>query len=235
MKLTKKKVFVTALVICLVAIISMGTLAWFSDTDSATNNFLVTDSDKTPNDVFSVDVTEKVANDGETPSDTTVDGYTFNNIIPGDELTKQPFVTNTGSYDQYIRVTVTVSDQAAFADALGEDFPVASAFVNINTTDLVLESSDIVNDNLVYVYYVNKIVNPNGSIRLFDGVIIPTDLTQQDVANEKLSDGVTANTLKDGFTIDIFAEAVQADNTVVNATNLNSVEAAREAFATVGM
>lgn len=235
MKLTKKKVFVTALVICLVAIISMGTLAWFSDTDSATNNFLVTDSDKTPNDVFSVDVTEKVANDGETPSDTTVDGYTFNNIIPGDELTKQPFVTNTGSYDQYIRVTVTVSDQAAFADALGEDFPVASAFVNINTTDLVLESSDIVNDNLVYVYYVNKIVAPTESIRLFDGVIIPTDLTQQDVANEKLSDGVTANTLKDGFTIDIFAEAVQADNTVTVATNLNSVEAAREAFATVGM
>ena len=235
MKLTKKKVFVTALVICLVAIISMGTLAWFSDTDSATNNFLVTDSDKTPNDVFSVDVTEKVANDGETPSDTTVDGYTFNNIIPGDELTKQPFVTNTGKYDQYIRVTVTVSDQAAFADALGEDFPVASAFVNINTTDLVLESSDIVNDNLVYVYYVNKIVAPTESIRLFDGVIIPTDLTQQDVANEKLSDGVTANTLKDGFTIDIFAEAVQADNTVTVATNLNSVEAAREAFATVGM
>ena len=28
---------------------------------------------------------------------------------------------------------------------------------------------------------------------------------------------------------------VQADNTVVNATNLNSVEAAREAFTTVGM
>ena len=235
MKLTKKKVFVTSLVICLVAIISMGTLAWFSDTDSATNNFLVTDSDKTPNDVFSVDVTEKVANDGETPSDTAVDGYTFNDIIPGDELTKQPFVTNTGAYDQYIRVTVTISDQAAFADALGEDFSVASAFVNINTTDLVLESSDIVNDNLVYVYYVNKIVAPTQSIRLFDGVIIPTDLTQQDVANEKLSDGVTANTLKDGFTIDIFAEAVQADNTVVNATNLNSVEAAREAFATVGM
>ena len=235
MKLTKKKVFVTSLVICLVAIISMGTLAWFSDTDSATNNFLVTDSDKTPNDVFSVDVTEKVANDGETPSDTAVDGYTFNDIIPGDELTKQPFVTNTGEYDQYIRVTVTISDQAAFADALGEDFPVASAFVNINTTDLVLESSDIVNDNLVYVYYVNKIVAPTESIRLFDGVIIPTDLTQQDVANEKLSDGVTANTLKDGFTIDIFAEAVQADNTVTVATNLNSVEAAREAFTTVGM
>ena len=91
------------------------------------------------------------------------------------------------------------------------------------------------NDNLVYVYYVNKIVAPTESIRLFDGVIIPTDLTQQDVANEKLSDGVTANTLKDGFTIDIFAEAVQADNTVTVATNLNSVEAAREAFTTVGM
>ena len=235
MKFTKKKVFVAALAICLVAIISMGTLAWFSDTDSVSNNFMVTDSDKTPDDVFSVDVTEFVADDGVTTPTSVTDGYTFEDIAPGDELTKQPFVTNKGEYDQYIRVTVTISDQAAFEDALGESFPVASAFVNINTTDLVLESSATENDSLVYVYYVNKIVAPADSIRLFDGVIVPTGLTQQNIANEKLSDGVTANTLKDGFTIDIFAEAVQANNTVVNATELNSVEAAREAFTTVGM
>lgn len=235
MKMTKKKVLVIALAISLVAILSMGTLAWFTDTDSAKNEFKVTNSDKTPDDVFSVDVTEFVADDGETTEKSVTDGYTFEDIAPGDLLTKRPFVTNKGAYDQYIRVTVTISDQKAFADALGDNYDVASAFQGINTTDLVLVKSAIENDSLVYVYYVNKIVKPAESIKLFDSVEIPKGLTQQHVANEKLSDGVTENTLKDGFTIDIFAEAVQADNTVTNATNLNSLEAAQEAFATCGM
>ena len=38
MKMTKKKVFVAALAICLIAIISMGTLAWCNATDDITNN-----------------------------------------------------------------------------------------------------------------------------------------------------------------------------------------------------
>ena len=44
MKLTKKKVFVAALAICLIAILSFGTLAWFSAGDSVKNEFYVADS-----------------------------------------------------------------------------------------------------------------------------------------------------------------------------------------------
>ena len=59
MKMTKKKVFVIALAICLVAIISMGTLAWFNAQDAVTNDFMIADSDDdTPNEIFSVDVWE---------------------------------------------------------------------------------------------------------------------------------------------------------------------------------
>ena len=49
MKFNKKKVFVTALAVCLIAILSMGSLAWFSHKDSVYNEFFVADSeDNTP-------------------------------------------------------------------------------------------------------------------------------------------------------------------------------------------
>ena len=41
MKMTKKKVFVASLAVCLVAVLSMGTLAWFTATDSVENIFQV--------------------------------------------------------------------------------------------------------------------------------------------------------------------------------------------------
>ena len=59
MKMTKKKVFLAALAVCLVAIISMSTLAWFSDSDQVNNEFLIADSDdNTADDIFNIDVWE---------------------------------------------------------------------------------------------------------------------------------------------------------------------------------
>ena len=64
MKLTKKKVFVSALAVCLVVILSFGTLAWFTDTDSVKNDFYMATSNQDPDAIFSVDVWEYV--DGDT-------------------------------------------------------------------------------------------------------------------------------------------------------------------------
>ncbi len=207
MKMNKKKVFVAALAISLVAIISMGTLAWFNASDTATNNFFVTNSEDGADAVFSVDVTENVADPGADPK--PVNGYDFKDILPGDKLVKQPFVTNKGSYDQFIRVTVTISDYSAFNAALGEEYLIAGLFDGLNWgyegAQLVLDShtEDKANDELVFVFYVNEIVSPGESIRLFDKVLIPYQLEQADFAE---------SSLKDGFSIDIFAEAVQTEN-----------------------
>ena len=55
MKLTKKKVVSIALVVCLIAILSAGTLAWFSDDDAVTNKFFIADSeDDTPDALYMV-------------------------------------------------------------------------------------------------------------------------------------------------------------------------------------
>ena len=45
MKLTKKKVLVLSAAVCVLAILSMSTLAWFNASDSAINNFKFDDSD----------------------------------------------------------------------------------------------------------------------------------------------------------------------------------------------
>ena len=55
MKLNKKKVIALALVVCLIATLSMGSLAWFTDSDSVTNDFQIAGSEnQNPDDVFSM-------------------------------------------------------------------------------------------------------------------------------------------------------------------------------------
>ena len=60
MKFNKKKVFVSALAISLIAILSFSTLAWFKDSDYIDNDFMITDSEQvtTPDDVFSINIYE---------------------------------------------------------------------------------------------------------------------------------------------------------------------------------
>ena len=75
MKLTKKKVFVAAIALCLIAIISAGTLAWFQASDEVTNKFMIADSDQDGTPDFSVDVWE---NDPADPEEKDTDGVTYN-------------------------------------------------------------------------------------------------------------------------------------------------------------
>ena len=112
--MNKKKLFSLALTVIMIAILSFGTLAWFSDSDDVTNNFYIASSDDTdPDDIFSVDVWENTP-DG----DKDQDGYEYKDVLPGDVLKKEVSVENTGYYDQYVRVTVTVSDAAAWMEVL---------------------------------------------------------------------------------------------------------------------
>ena len=103
MKLSKTKVVALALAVCLIAVLSMGSLAWFTDDDSVTNDFFIAGSeDQDPDKVFSVDVWEDkdLLDNGE---DKIQDGIEFPAILPGDELFKEVHIENTGAYPQYIR------------------------------------------------------------------------------------------------------------------------------------
>lgn len=213
MRLTKKKVFVAALAICLVAIISMGSLAWFTASDSVTNKFLIADSeDDTPDEIFSVDVWEKTPD-----SEEDTDGYEYPDILPGATLVKEPHVENTGHYDQYIRVVVTISDATAWLNAVGEDIDMNTVFVGFDETQWTNIEKKIEGetDTVTYVLYYNGILESGKDITLFTDVKIPDSLTQAQAA-----------AFGGDFTIDVKAQAVQTENVGANAY---------EAFATVGM
>ena len=221
MKMTKKKVFVTALAICLVAILSMGTLAWFNAQDEVTNKFMIADSDDdTPDEIFSVDVWENTP-DGEKDQD----GYEYTDILPGDTLKKEARVENTGHYDQYVRVTVTISDAQAWIDALGANFSVADVFDGFVAADWNhiwnnMNGATTIPENFVYVMYYKNIVKPGDVINVFNNVKIPTSLTREE-----------AVAFGGNFDITVKAEAVQTENVVPEGTA--AADAAWAAFKTV--
>lgn len=202
MKLNKKKIIVLALALSLLALVSAGTLAWFTDSDSVTNNFHVATSTEKPDDIFSVTLLENVDTDGDGVADSTVAGCTFENIYPSAQLVKEPFVTNTGAYDQYIRVLVTID---ADYDALVSDL--TETYLGYDDTLWTAAGKTQVGDKVTYTYYLNAILAPDASQTLFTHVVIPADLDENDFATLTTGD----------FAMEIVAEAVQADNTGDNA------------------
>ena len=225
--MSKKKVLVISLVAIMIAILSYSTLAWFSDSDNATNDFTVNGAgQEDPDEIFSVEVKENV--DGE---DEPVDEMTFENVLPGAEYKKEAYVTNTGSNDQYIRVTLTISDWALIKDIvtinMDDDFAtnwyIDSTDVSVDAEGNLTAASDASVDadgNLVVVMYLDKILVPGETVELMDLVSISTAATQDDFAAEGFADG---------FYIDIDADAVQTQNMLENYSDVEW-QNARDSF-----
>jgi len=217
MKMSKKKVFVTALALCLVAILSLGTLAWFNAADEITNRFMIADSDGDGTPDFSVEVWEN-ENDGDDTADedgdgsTTIthDGNEYPEIAPGDVLAKNPTVENTGDYDQWIRVLVTVDEYtkinaACINQGISDDI---RSWLDIDDTAWIAADAETVvdGDKITYVYYYNYKLAKDQTAVLFNNVTIPGEFEQEDM---KFASG--------DFSITVKAEALQADNTGDNA------------------
>lgn len=228
--MNKKKLLSLALVVIMIAMVSFSTLAWFTDDDSVTNEFLVAGSeDQNPDDIFSVDVWEDTDGDGE---EDTTDGATYENILPGDKLVKVANVENTGSYDQYIRVTVEITDAAAWQNALGENFNDETLMACFDGYDPDLwrhetTEVDAAADVIRIVLYYNGgnkenrgIVAPDQVVTVFTAVNIPTTLTQAQAAE-----------FAGGFEIKVIADAVQTENLGIDTTN--TICDAYEAFQVV--
>ena len=228
MKGTKKRVLLASLAVCLLALLSARTLAWFTDSKEVVNEFnIATSEDTEKDDIFSVDVWENTP-EGEKDED----GFVYEDILPGDVLKKEANVENTGYYDQYIRVTVTVSDAAAWQSALNTTkVPKLEDIVNgwdRNANIWVDNSSEIVDDKIVYTMYYNGILqgdmesiydNHKSVVTVFTEVKIPQSLTvEQAVA------------FKNNFAISVKADAVQTENLGIDRSQ---GEGAKEAFEVV--
>lgn len=217
----KSKVFVIALAVCLIAVASLGTLAWFNDSDEVKNDFFISNSEDDPDDIFSVDVWEDDTENDPLPGDPEepkLDGIEFDDILPGDELYKEVHIENTGAYDQYIRATVTVSDASVWQKVYGQRLVPLTAFVEtIDEAALYTTVSyyDAVNDAFVYELYYKDVLAPDAEFIVFDRVNISTAL-----------DRFQAAELAGSFYINVVADAVQTENVGSNVY---------EAFKTVGL
>ena len=205
MKLSKRKVFVAAIAVCLIAILSIGSFAWFNANDDITNTFKVADSDDpdTKPD-FSVDVWENdpTATDPNAKDD---DGVTYEEIAPGDTIAKNPTIENTGDYDQWIRVYVTFTEFDVIKKACDDRGISADlrTWLNVDSnywTAVDAESTSTA-DTYTYVYYYNYKLAEDQTAVLFTEVNIPGEFVQEDMDYGD-----------DGFNITVQALAIQSDN-----------------------
>ena len=208
--MSKKKLFALSVVVIMIAILSFSSLAWFTDADDVTNKFMVAGSDDAdPDDIFSVDVWEDLDGDGKKDTDA---GGTYQDILPGDVLDKEPHVVNTGSYDQYIRVSVTISHAKVWGELAKQGLDVTSVFVGFDATkwdriwNNISENPNA--EEIVYAMYYKEILKPGEEIVVFTDVKIPESLTQE-----------LAAAFEGSFTINVKADAVQTQNVGVDTTN----------------
>lgn len=233
MKNVKSKIFLAALALSLVAIVSVGSLAWFSDAASVSNNFMVAQSDDdTPEDVFSIDAYEINPEDGSEERT----GLTYTDVLPGASLEKKAHVANTGYYDQYARVIVTISDAAVWQAMLGtafNDATLLSCFEGFDQTEWnhITTEADATADVIRIVMYYNTALAGDHAgaaddVTVFTGVNIPETMTG---AHAVLFD----DDGNEGFSIDVLAQAVQTENVVPDGTAAG--DEAYAAFQTVGL
>jgi len=200
----KRKVLVIALALCLIGVLSLGTLAWFSAEDEVTNEFFIANSEDDPDKIFSVDVWEDKTIQDVDGEEKIQDGIVYTPILPGDIYTKEVHIENTGSYPQYVRATVTVSDASVWQDVYGKYLVPLADFVegiDENAIHTMVAYYDAVEDTFVYELYFTDAIDAGEEIIVFNKVMI----------NENM-DRYQAAELGGDFYINIVADAVQTEN-----------------------
>lgn len=223
--MSKRKIFIVALSVCLVAILSLGTLAWFTAEDNVTNNFYVGDTDTEADEVFGIDLWENRDTNGdgdynEEGDAEKAEGLTYETILPGERLSKEPHLENTGIHPQYVRAIVTVTEADILKVAMIPKDSEVSVWEDVKlflpgTSDKweLAHKYHTNKDTFVFVYYYNEVLEAGAvTEQLFDAVVIPTELTKEQAAEMK------------NFSINILGQAIQSEH-------LADVTNAKEAFA----
>lgn len=222
--MNKRKLMMLAVAVCMVAILAIGgTLAYFTDTESAQNVFTIGGVDVT---LFESKVRAEddekgfpgyVDDDGD---EQTVKENTYAGLVPGSSICKDPTVTNVGETDAYIRVSIKHNNQDAIFHAFEtqENFfasltGIADTMPKVEHMDVAWKLSDgtagkdatnrkeytLNNDEKIYVFWFKDVLATKEFITLFTGIQIPAGFVEADMA------------AFDGLEINIWADAIQAD------------------------
>lgn len=153
--MSKKKIVSLCLALALMVTLCVGgTLAYFTDTDDATNTFTV----------GNVDITLTEPNWTSTGSEDAPEVY------PGEALAKDPTVTNDGANPCFVRIEVEGLDCLGNAGMISY----RTDYVTDNLGDNWVKGTD------GYFYY-NKVLEVGATTdALFDQIVMPTGLTNGD-------------------------------------------------------
>ncbi len=147
----KKKILSIALVVAMIAVVAAGSLAYFTDNDSAENVFTVGN--------VSIDLTEP--NWDESGS---IDAET---VYAGEPLAKDPTVTNDGNNPCFVRIKVEGLDQFGDKGAI----TYRTDYVAGKLGDNWVDGED------GYFYYTKVLAVGETTDALFDQIVMPTGLT----------------------------------------------------------
>lgn len=215
----KKKILAMSLCVVMLAIaIVGGTLAYFTDTKSATNTFTM----------GNVKITLDETNINDPEGDRVIaNSY---NIYPGAVVKKDPVVHNVGKNGAYIRAIVTIENGMNWLGLYNENVWTApqedafNALIN-NTLGEGWELVDIAydmsgpnhptSDFVATLKYTGVLAHGADTTAMFTEISIPAKLTGNDVTTRIDQNGE--------FKIDVVAQAIQADG-------FNTWEAAFAAF-----
>ena len=206
----RRKVALTAAAVAMVGTLAVGgTLAWFTDTEIATNVVTTGNVDIAWYECGPYDEDfQKITK--ENPGIEFGEGENEEPVTPGATLKKEAKVGNIGKNSALIRAKIKYVDKEG----------------------TVLESSDItveLTDNSGWFerdgyYYYDKIVNPGTN----------ASPTYTDTIIDALTVSKTASADLDGIQVVLEAEAVQADNIVDYAGETPTPDEIVNAFATAG-
>lgn len=178
----KKKIFVVALAVCILAFsIASATIAYFTETKTATNTF-------TSGNV-AIKLTETQIVDGVSTTNVVGEGgftgYDYGAVHPGLTYDKYPAITNTGSENAYLaakiviknvaasnddaNVTKVLTTEAATGKTLVSDFLSGNVFADANYSVKYNTTADSIE---IYVIY-ETVTTTNDSITLFEEVVVP--------------------------------------------------------------
>ncbi|EIF6157386.1 SipW-dependent biofilm matrix protein BsaA [Clostridium perfringens] len=190
--MSKKKI----IGLCIAGVLAVGSiggsLAWFTSSDSVTNQFSTASTDKPSDPNSGIKIHEDFK-----PEDA-------DNTLPGDTVTKQVNVINKATYDQLIRVKI----KKVWKDAKGnEKSDLDTKNINLNFEKNLTDSNKPEEGKWIEgsdgYYYYNGIVNPDGqTANLLESVTLSKDITNE------------FKGLK--FDVVVDSEGVQAANGAVN-------------------
>lgn len=158
-----KKIAILALALCMVAAIAVtGTIAYFTDSDAATNTFTVGNVD--------IDLTEpKWDEKGKEDAP---------EVYPTEALAKDPTVTNVGANPCFVRVSVTGWNSLITAGLSQNNITYRTDNVDAKLGDNWVLHTD------GYFYYTKVLAKGAVTDALFDQIVIPADVTNGDGKTE---------------------------------------------------